>query len=123
MSESEHVPKIASLDGFVDAVEKNQGIGLGEIGAGRTLIVETRNSTYTIHVTNPTKGEVVVTGGKFFPVPEACILSGATWGGANLKMRWVGIGMHMEFHKSSERITTSPVKTISIPGTPSNLVH
>jgi len=84
MSEEVHVLKVALLDGFTDAVEKNQGIGLREVGVGVILIVETQNSTYTIHVINPLTREVRVTGGTCFSDSETCKLSGATLGGAHI---------------------------------------
>lgn len=124
MSGSEIVPKVAVLEGFADAASKDKGIGLGEAGAGMVLIVETNNSTYTIEILDPAKRTVRVVGGKFFSSPEVCILSGSTFGGSFLKMGWIGMGMRMEFHRSNnERIVTSPVTAVSVPGVPSNRVH
>lgn len=124
MSESVNVPKVATLDGFTDAVEKNQGIGLSEAGAGRTLIVETQNSTYTINILDPAERTVMVKGGAHFSKLETCTLSGSTFRGSFLKMGWIGLGMCMEFRRSNgQRITTSPVKTISLLGVPSHHVH
>ena len=125
---TELVPKVAALDGFVDEVKKNQGIGLEEAGAGRILIVETANSTYIIQILDPAERTVRVTGGKYFLTPEECTLSGSTFGGANIRLGWIGLGMCMEFHRpytkfDEQRITTSPIKTISFPGTPSKHVH
>lgn len=123
MSGSVSVPKMAILDNFVDVVTKNQGISLEEVGAGRALIVETQNSTYTIDILN-SDGTVLVIGGTHFPNLEVCILLGSTVGNSLLKMRWIGLGMCMEFHKSNgQRIITSSVKTISFPGIPSHQVH
>ena len=127
---AETVPKVATLDGFADTVAKNEGIGLQELGAGKVLIVETDNGTYTIEVLNPAERTVRVVGGEHFPNPEICILSGSTFGGSMLKMGWIGMGMHMEFHRpnaelANRRVTTSPViaVSVSVPGAPSNYVH
>lgn len=123
-----YVPKVATLDGFTDMVNKNEGLHLTEIDAGKTVIVKTENSTYTILVLDPFKGEVVVTGGKFFPEPKRCILSGSSLGGALLKTRWIGMGMRLEFYSRDEASTdsdifplvTSTVQSISLVDLPSS---
>lgn len=116
-----YVPIIATLDGFTDMVNKNRGLDLTEIDAGKTVIVKTQNSTYTILILDPFKGEVVVTGGKYFIEPKRCILSGSTLGGSFLKMRWIGLGMYLEFCIEGEGQTvTSTVRSISLDNQPSS---
>ena len=125
MSESEF-KKVPTLDAFVEAVEKNGGVSLKEIGEGRTLVVETQNSTYTINIIEPLTGKVTVHGGKSFPEQEECTLSGSTFGGSMLKMNWIGLGMNMEFHRGEKGVTTtSPVHKISIvaPSVPQGTIH
>ena len=119
-----YVPKVATLDGFREITEKIEGISLAEAGSGETLIVQTKESTYTIFITDSTKREVVVTGGKYFPSHEKCILSGSSFGGSFLKVGWIGIGMHVEFHRSNNRrVITSPVVTISFSETSNHQIH
>ncbi len=113
-----------TLDGFVKAIDKNQGVLLSDIGEGKTLIVKTKNSTYTIQVVNPATQEVIVSGGLFFVNPTGCILSGATLGSSFLKIGWIGIGMSMEFHKKEHgTVVTSFVQSISLIGPSSKMVH
>lgn len=114
-----------TLDTFVEEVGKREGIFLKELGAGRTVLVRTQNSAYQITVLNPEDGKVRVQGDKSFPVPEDCRLSGSTWGGSMLKMKWIGLGMCLEIVRSDGRVvTTSFTTAISLVGpTASDKVH
>jgi len=44
-------------------------------------------------------------------------IAGSTWGGSMLKMRFIGRGMHLEFHHPaySAPIITSPIQEICEP--------
>lgn len=113
------VPKAAILERFREAVNKNNGISLQDIGAGSRVVVQTQHHAYTILVLDPFTKEVVVVGGEFFPEAEHCTLSGSTAGGSFLKMGWIGLGMRLEFRRrgQSEKpiIITSLVQSISPP--------
>ena len=113
-SSPEVVPRHRTLDGIVAAVSQTDGIGLIDVDAFTTLVVRTRNSVYRITILKPHAREVLVQGGKFFPVHTRACLNGSTFGGSCLKIGWVGLGLHMEFHAGDQWIITSHVRAIGV---------
>jgi hypothetical protein len=85
------VPRRRTLDGFVEAVSHTDGIGLADVDASTTLV-----------------------GGAFFPERTRACLSGSSFGGSCLKLGWVGIGLHLEFHAEDQWIITSHVRSIGV---------
>ncbi len=57
---------------------------------------------------------VLVQGGKFFPERTRACLSGSNFGGNCLKIGWVGLGLHLEFHAGGQWIITSRVHAIAV---------
>ncbi len=112
------VPRHRTLDGFIEAVSQADGIGLIDVDAFATLVVRTDNSVYRITILKPHAGEVLVQGGKFFPERTRACLSGSTFGGSCLKLGWVGLGLHMEFHAGGQWIITSHVRAIAVESSP-----
>ena len=112
------VPRFRTLDGVVEAVSQTDGIGLIEVDAFTTLVVRTDNSVYRITILRPHAREVLVQGGKFFPERTRACLSGSTFGGSCLKMGWVGLGLHLEFHAGDQWIITSHVRAIAVEASP-----
>jgi hypothetical protein len=108
------VPQHRTLDGCVEAVSRAEGVGLTDVDALTTLLVRTDNSVYQITILQPHRREVVVQGGAFFPERTRACLSGSTFGGSCLKMGWVGIGLHLEFHVEDQWIITSHVRSIAV---------
>ena len=108
------VPRHRTLDGFVEAVSRAEGVGLTDVDAFTTLVVRTDNSVYQITILQPHRREVVVQGGAFFPERTRACLSGSTFGGSCLKMGWVGIGLHLEVHVEDQWIITSHVRSIAV---------
>ena len=110
-----------TLNGFVEAVSQADGIGLTDLDAFTTLVVRTDNSVYQITILRPHAREVFVQGGEFFPERTRANLSGSSFGGSCLKVGWVGLGLHMEFHAEDQWVITSHVRAISVepPQTPS----
>jgi hypothetical protein len=106
------VPRVAVLDGFVDAASVCDGISVLDLEPLTVLRVETRNSIYRIVVSQRTA--VFVQGGQFFPEPSAAHLAGATFGGSFLKIGWIGVGMRMEICGDDGAIVTSPVRRITV---------
>jgi hypothetical protein len=90
-----------------------EGIALGSLDAGTSLILHTRNSEYRLTVLDGERGEVLLKGGLLFPEDtEACILGSAAQGA--LKIRWLGIGLRMEISTHGRTISTSPVQSLTI---------
>ena len=111
---SDLVPRHRTLDGFVDAVSQADGIGLTDVDAFTTLVVQTDNSVYQITILQPHAREVFVQGGAFFPERRRACLSGSSFGGSCLKLGWVGVGLHMEFHAEDQWVITSHVREIAV---------
>ena len=108
------VPRHRTLDGFVEAVSLAEGVGLTDVDAFTTLVVRTDNSVYQITVLQPYAREVLVQGGAFFPARTRACLSGSSFGGSCLKLGWVGVGLHMEFHAEDQWVITSHVRAIAV---------
>ena len=111
---SDLVPRHRTLDGFVEAASQADGVGLTDVDTFTTLVVQTDNSAYQITILQPHTREVLVEGGAFFPEPTRACLSGSSFGGSCLKLGWVGIGLHMEFHAEDQWVITSHVRTIAV---------
>ena len=108
------VPRRCTLDGFVEEVSRTHGVGLAAVVAFSTLVVRTRNSVYHITILRPWAREVLVQGGEFFTARTRACLNGSSFGGSCLKLAWVGIGSHMEFHADDQWIITSHVRSIAV---------
>ena len=115
---SDLVPRHGTLDGFVEAVAQGDGIALIEMDALATLLVRTDNSIYRITILTPHRREVVVQGGRFFPEHTRACLNGSSGGGSCLKLGWIGVGLHLEFHAGDQWIITSHVRTIGVEPSP-----
>ena len=76
------VPRHRTLDGFVDAVSQADGIGLADVDAFTTLVVQTDNSVYQITILQPHARDVYVQGGAFFPVAPVPVSTGRASAGA-----------------------------------------
>lgn len=101
----------------IEESEKDGGIFLDTLDPGTHVIAVTRNSTYDIEILE--EGKFKVQGGKYFPEPMETCFNGSTWGGSMLKIKWIGLGMHMEFMhptKQSKTVTTTKVKEAKVIG-------
>ncbi len=111
---SDLVPRHRSLDGFIEAVSRADGVGLADVDAFTALVVRTDNSVYQITILQPYAREVLVQGGAFFPERTRACLNGSSFGGSCIKLGWVGMGLHMEFHFDDKWIITSHVRAITV---------
>ena len=107
-----------TLDGVTQAASQSDGIGLVDVDAFTTPVVRTDNSVYRITILRPHAREVLVPGGRFFPERTRACLCGSTFGGSCLKLGWVGLGPHMEFHAGDQWIITSHVRAIAVEPSP-----
>ena len=112
------VPRRSTLDGFVEEVSRAHGIGLTDVDAFTTLVVQTENSVYDITILRPHARDVLVQGGGFFTARTRACLTGSSFGGSCLKLGWVGVGLRMEFHANDEWIITSHVRSIAVEHAP-----
>ena len=104
---------------FSDEVNRNiaqseieGGVHLDELSEGAVLNVETQHHWYTI--VNRSGGEALISGHpNYCPEPVPVRITGSTWGGSMLRLRYIGRGMHLEFcHPTYHTITTSSVGDI-----------
>jgi len=80
---------------------------------GSWLQVKTQNTCYCILILFGAMA--LITGHPLFcPRPVLITIHGSTWGGSMLKVRFIGRGMHLEFHHPdySTPIVTSPIQEI-----------
>ena len=80
----------------------------------RNPAVDTRNTTYEIIVMDRNRAEILVRGGRFFPVYSRAHLAGASLGGSFLKLHGIYVGFSMEIYGNDEPIITSAVRRISV---------
>lgn len=111
-------PAAATLDGFTRSIRQTHGIDLAELPAISHLLVRTENTLYRIVVLSPHAADILVEGGRFFPSRTTARLDGSSFGGALLKLAWVGVGLRMEICCNGQRIVTSPVRSFEIQAEP-----
>ncbi|OGN08919.1 MAG: hypothetical protein A3J46_02570 [Candidatus Yanofskybacteria bacterium RIFCSPHIGHO2_02_FULL_41_11] len=111
------IPSIATLDGFIEAVKKNDGLGVNSLPIGTTLLIETENSHYQLIILNPDTRSVIISSSdsKFIQQPTNGVLNGSTFGGRWLRSGWIGVGMRIEIClDNGTTLTTSKVEKISL---------
>ena len=115
-SASRRAPEVVPrpLDGFIEAAAQAGGIGVIQLDAFTTLVVQTAHSVYRITILKPYAREVLVEGGTHFPERTRAYLSGSSAKGRPLKLGWIGLGLHLEFHAAGRRIITSRVCSIAV---------
>jgi len=96
-----------------------EGLQLPDLGSLATLEIRTKNTTYEITIMDPRSGEVLVRGGRFFPVYTRVRLAGACLSGSFLKLLGIYVGFSMEFHTDDGPIVTTRVREIAV-ATPSS---
>jgi len=101
----------------------SEGLQLDSLPALRSLTIRTRNTDYRLTVIDGQRGDVLVTGGKFFPTPTRARLNGATLGGSVIKSRGVYCGFRLEFQLDGQTIVTTRVKTVEFAGEDAGDVH
>jgi hypothetical protein len=89
------------------------GIELDALAGLERFSVCTRNSTYDITVLSTRTGDILVQGGRFFPVRTRARLAGCSLGGGALKVRAIHPGFLMEFLHEGRTIVTTTVRFIN----------
>ena len=90
------------------------GLQLPDLRSLATLEIRTKNTTYEITIMDPCSGEVLVRGGRFFPVYTRVRLAGASLSGSFLKLLGIYVGFSMEFHTDDGPIVTTRVREIAV---------
>jgi len=89
------------------------GLQIDRLAPLETIEARTRNSVYELVVIDGRNGDVLVTGGQFFPTATRVRLNGCTAGGSCLKWRGVYCGFRLEFQVGSEVVVTTRVQSIA----------
>lgn len=72
------------------------GVSLGDLSPSTVLEIETQNHRYTAVFLG--ESQALISGHpEYCPEPVLVGISGSTWGGSMLKLRYIGRGMHLEF--------------------------
>lgn len=106
------------IKGLIESQDETTGIDIRTLQPGDCVRAFTLNSMYEIVVLPGC--EIQVRGdGRYFNEFEQVYFSGSTWGGSMLKVKWVGVGMCMEFHRKkpsgvNNMVLTSFVQKIQI---------
>lgn len=92
----------------------DHGIQLESLPDFSEIAVQTKNTLYEITIIDGPNREVLIRGGKFFPVRTPARLAGSSMGGSFLKVGGIYAGFNMEVLSSGTSIVTSPVQSIRI---------
>lgn len=103
----------AVLDAW-STMDWTDGLQLDTLPPLRSLVVQTRNTDYRVTVIDGRRGDVLVTGGRFFPQPTRARLNGSTLGGSLLKWRGVYCGFRLELQLGAQTIVTTRVRAIAM---------
>jgi hypothetical protein len=92
----------------------SDGVQIDRLVPLSAIDVRTRNTLYRLTVLDGASGEVLVTGGHFFPTATRARLNGCTAGGSCLKWRGVYRGFRIEFQIGTEVVVTTRVASIEL---------
>jgi len=102
------------LDQFVLEPGCSDGIDFQSLDPGAIVHVHTKYSSYRLVVTDPDNGGARVTGGRLFSESTPVRVEGATAGGTAIKAGWIGVGLRLEMLNSTNRVTTSVVRSVTV---------
>jgi len=93
--------------------ELEGGVFLDKVAVGKKLLVQTKNTLYTIE--RREDGLYISGNAKYCPDPTKCSIPGSNFGGSMLKMNFVGRGMYMEYHTDEHPkvIVTSQIQEVT----------
>ena len=116
-------PMFAPHPNLSDEVNRNivqseieGGVFLEGLPPDTVLQIRTQHNFYTALLLG--EGSALISGHpQYCPQPVQVTIAGSTWGGSMLKVRFIGRGMHLEFHHPaySTPIVTSPIQEICTP--------
>jgi hypothetical protein len=104
------------VNGNIVQSEIEGGVFLEGLPPDTVLQIRTQHHFYTALLLG--EGAALISGHpQYCPQPVQVTIAGSTWGGSMLKVRFIGRGMHLEFHHPgySTPIITSPIQEIHEP--------
>lgn len=107
-------PNLADeVNGNIMQSEIEGGVFLKDLPPTTVLEIDTRHHSYTLVFLG--ESSALISGHpRYCPQPVPVAIAGSTWGGSMLKLRFVGRGMHLEFHHPEYHtpIITSAIQEI-----------
>ncbi len=101
---------------LMEQSERDGGIWLEDVPADKLVEVDTQNGIYRIAAIDAATGLVAVDStGPIITTSALWRLVGSTFGGSAIRLRWIGINMHLELWSVAEPrqvLTTSSIRTI-----------
>ncbi len=92
----------------------SDGVQIDRLAPLSAIDFRTRNTLYRLTVLDGASGEVLVTGGQYFPTATRARLNGCTAGGSCLKWRGVYRGFRIEFQIGTDVVVTTRVASIEL---------
>lgn len=108
-----YTPSVATLEHWSHFDWRN-GLLIQGLDPLETLEVQTKNTIYEMTVLDTCSGEILVRGGRFFPVYTRARLLGASLAGSFLKVGGIYVGFCMEFQTEGGPIVTTRVRQITV---------
>ena len=108
-----YLPRACDLDTW-SGLPWAEGVQLADLRPLETLEVRTKNTVYEITLMDARSGDVLVRGGRFFPVYTRARLAGASLAGSFLKLLGIYVGFSIEFATGGETIVTTRVRQIDV---------
>lgn len=102
------------VNGNIIQSEIEGGVFLEGLPPDTLLQIRTQHRSYTALFLG--EGMALISGHpEYCPQPVQVTIAGSTWGGSMLKVRFIGRGMHLEFHHPNYKapIVTSRIQEIS----------
>jgi len=88
------------------------GVQLETLTPLQSLVIQTKNTAYDITVLHPRTGDILIQGGRFFPLPTRAKLGGSSLGGSFLKLLGIYTGFCMEIWHDGQAIVTTRVRSM-----------
>jgi hypothetical protein len=77
------------------------------------LIVRTQRSVYELIVLSGKDGDVLVRGGRLFPVFRRASVAGSMMGSSDVKLSSIVVGLHLELVVDRKSFVTSVIEAVS----------
>ena len=106
---------------LIDRGDAAAGVDTRQLQPGDTLVMRTRNTSYTVRLVNPARSVGTGTSdGKYMKSESDVHLLGATLSGRGtmVKLGWILLGFRMVLLVPGRELVTTPVQSLAVNGTP-----
>ena len=101
-------------DAEATVVKSHERVDLRALPAGTRVVVETRNSRYSLVMKDAGGCHAIAMGGRYCPKETDVEIHGSTLGGSLISFGWIGLGWLIELSVHGKRILTSRVRSIRV---------